>query len=125
MKPLIHFRKKKDNKLILIEEIAYMLYKSKNGKHITDFFYFEIFLAIRSKIDTQLCFLVFTQLIDENYIQVDESTTGDPIYKITQKGWDHLSFKTYIIIKEHIHGIKVSPWMKFKRLTGIESYEYN
>ena len=113
------FRKKNDNKFILLEEIAYILHKPKNGKHITEFSYFEIFIAISSTMNTQLCFRVFAELIDENYIEVDESFMR---YTITQKGWDHLSSKTYTIIKEHIHGIKISPWMKFKRLIGLESY---
>jgi len=119
MKPLMYFRKKKDDKLILLEEIAYMLHKPKNGKRITDIFYFGIFVAIRSKVDTRLASHTFKMLVDENYITVDDLKVE---YQLTLKGWDDLSSKTYTIIKEHIHGIKISPWMKFKRLIGLESY---
>jgi len=115
----MYFRKKKDDKLILLEEIAYMLHKPKNGKRITDIFYFGIFVAIRSKVDTRLASHTFKMLVDENYITVDDLKVE---YQLTLKGWDDLSSKTYTIIKEHIHGIKISPWMKFKRLIGLESY---
>ena len=65
MTPLTNFRKKKDDKLILLEEIAYMLHKPKNGKRITDIYYFGIFMVMCSNIVTQLCFRVFTELKNE------------------------------------------------------------